>query len=72
MIPACRQAGFKKRLAVKPLKEQRSMISKGQLSMTKQCGLLSIHRSGIYYQPKGESDLNLELMRQMPASRRQG
>ena len=48
------------------------MISKGQLSMTKQCDLLSIHRSGIYYQPKGESDLNLELMRQMPASRRQG
>jgi len=41
------------------------MISKGQLSMTKQCDLLSIHRSGIYYQPKGESDLNLELMRQM-------
>lgn len=41
------------------------MISKGQLSMTKQCKLLSIHRSGIYYQPKGESALNLELMRQM-------
>ena len=50
---------------VKPLKERRSMISKGQLSMKKQCNLLSIHRSGIYYQPKGESDLNLELMRQM-------
>jgi putative transposase len=41
------------------------MISKGQLSMTKQCDLLSVHRSGIYYQPKGESDLNLKLMRQM-------
>jgi putative transposase len=41
------------------------MISKGQLSMTKQCDLLSVHRSGIYYQPKGESDLNLELMREM-------
>ena len=41
------------------------MISKGQLSVAKQCNLLSIHRSGIYYQPKGESDLNLELMRQM-------
>ena len=41
------------------------MISKGQLSMVKQCDLLSIHRSGLYYQPKGESDLNLELMRLM-------
>ena len=39
------------------------MISKGQLSIAKQCGLLSIHRSGWYYRPKGESTLNLELMR---------
>lgn len=41
------------------------MISKGQLSMSRQCELLSIHRSGIYYQPKGESIMNLELMRLM-------
>jgi len=41
------------------------MISKGQLSMTRQCELLCVHRSGIYYQPKGEAELNLELMRQM-------
>ncbi len=41
------------------------MISKGQLSIAKQCNLLSIHRSGIYYKPKAESELNLELMRQM-------
>ena len=41
------------------------MISKGQLSLVKQCILLSIHRSGIYYQSKGESPLNLELMRLM-------
>ena len=39
------------------------MIGKGQLSLVQQCMLLSIHRSGIYYQPKGESPLNLELMR---------
>ncbi|PIB34587.1 integrase [Reichenbachiella sp. 5M10] len=39
------------------------MIGKGQLSMSKQCKLLSIHRSGIYYKPKGESELNLKLMR---------
>ena len=41
------------------------MIGKGQLSLVQQCMLLSIHRSGIYYQPKGESPLNLELMRLM-------
>lgn len=41
------------------------MISKGhsKLSVTKQCELLEIHRSGVYYEPKGESELNLELMR---------
>ena len=41
------------------------MISKGQLSIVKQCNLLSIHRSGLYYKPKGESELNLRLMRLM-------
>lgn len=43
------------------------MISKGhsKLSIVKQCKLLSIHRSGLYYKPKQESDLNLELMRLM-------
>lgn len=39
------------------------MIRKGQLSMVNQCKLLSIHRSGIYYKPSGESELNLKLMR---------
>lgn len=41
------------------------MISKGhsELSITKQCKALSIHRSGFYYKPVGESELNLELMR---------
>jgi putative transposase len=41
------------------------MISKGQLSLVQQCMLLSIHRSGLYYKPKKESALNLELMRLM-------
>ena len=43
------------------------MISKGHpnLSISKQCKLLGVHRSGLYYEPKGESDLNLELMRLM-------
>lgn len=41
------------------------MISKGQLSLVQQCMLLCLHRSGLYYKPKGESTLNLELMRLM-------
>lgn len=48
-----------------PLKQRRALISKGQLSKGRQCKLLSIHRSGLYYKPKGESALNLELMRLM-------
>ena len=33
------------------------------LSIARQCQLLSISRSGFYYQPSGESELNLTLMR---------
>lgn len=43
------------------------MISKdhSKLSVAKQCNLLGIHRSGLYYKPKQESPLNLELMKLM-------
>ncbi len=43
------------------------MISKDHynLSIVKQTKLLKLHRSGFYYRPKGESELNLELMRLM-------
>lgn len=43
------------------------MISKGhsKLSIVKQCTLLTVHRSGLYYKAKQESELNLELMRLM-------
>ena len=43
------------------------MIRKGhtELSLKAQCNILNIHRSGIYYRPKPESELNLELMRLM-------
>jgi putative transposase len=34
-----------------------------ELSIRRQCDLLSIHRSGFYYEPRKESELNLELMR---------
>ncbi|MCF8346823.1 MAG: IS3 family transposase [Bacteroidales bacterium] len=33
------------------------------LSLRNQCDLLSVHRSGIYYEPKGEKPENLKIMR---------
>ncbi len=41
------------------------MIDKGhvELSITKQCDLLGVSRSGLYYKPLGTSKLNLEFMR---------
>ena len=43
------------------------MIEKGHsgLSITKQCLLLGIHRSGLYYQPCLESQENLDIMRML-------
>lgn len=43
------------------------MIEKAsqKLSMVQQCILLSIYRSGIYYQPIREKDLDLEIMREI-------
>ena len=38
-------------------------LSNTQLSIKTQCQLLSISRSGWYYDPKGETPLNLKLMR---------
>ena len=41
------------------------MIDPGhpRLSIQRQCALVSISRSAFYYQPAGETPLNLELMR---------
>jgi putative transposase len=43
------------------------MIERGHpdLPVGKQCGLLSISRSSFYYEPKGETELNLGLMRKI-------
>jgi putative transposase len=38
-----------------------------QLSIARQCELVSISRSGFYYRPTGETPLNLELMRLIDA-----
>lgn len=49
------------------MQEGRIYIEKAhpQLSVASQCKLLEIHRSGLYYIPSGETELNLELMRKM-------
>jgi putative transposase len=50
----------------RPLNQRREAVVKDHpLSMSKQCGLLCIHRSGLYYKPAGESKLNLELMHEI-------
>ncbi len=43
-------------------KRQKVVRAHPGLSLEKQCKLLEIHRSGIYYKPRGESALNLQLM----------
>lgn len=45
--------------------EKRLIVVKPQprLSLDEQCDLLTIHRSGVYYKPKGESVLNLRLIK---------
>lgn len=43
---------------------KKTMIERGTpMSITRQCELLKIHRSGLYYQPRAESEENLLLMR---------
>jgi putative transposase len=45
--------------------ERRELVEPGHLeiSLRRQCELLGVNRSGLYYQPLGESAENLELMR---------
>lgn len=50
-------------------RERREKVSDNHpsLSIARQCRLLSVARSMHYYQPKKESDLNLELMKAIDA-----
>lgn len=50
---------------MKPSVERKKMIDSEfkKLSIVKQCELLKIHRSGLYYKPVGESEENLHIMR---------
>ena len=52
---------------MKPLNERRMMVepNDNEVSIVKQCSLLDVSRSGLYYQPVAETEENLELMRQM-------
>ena len=48
------------------MKDIKSYISeKEKLSIRHQCELLGVNRSSIYYNPVGETDENLKLMRMM-------
>ena len=49
--------------------ERRAMVVRGHpsLSLSRQCRLLSIGRSSLYYEPKGESAETLALMRRIDA-----
>ncbi len=48
------------------MKQCRELIdNEHKLSVRRQCDLLSIHRSGLYYKPQGEKPENLEIMRLM-------
>jgi putative transposase len=51
------------------LERRRQMIEPGhpQLSVVRQCELVSISRSGFYHRPAGETALNLDLMRLIDA-----
>ena len=42
-------------------------VNHSQLSLVRQCELVSIARSSYYYRPKNESEFNLELMRLIDA-----
>ena len=47
--------------------EKRQKVAKAhrRLSLVKQCSILGISRSSIYYKPLGESSLNLQLMKRI-------
>lgn len=50
----------------RPLKERLSLVDKkARISIHKQCDLLSVSRSNLYYKPLSESDLNLILMKEI-------
>jgi putative transposase len=55
----------KKKVAMIPVEQRKSMIDNDPSSpvLSRQCCLLSVHRSGIYYRARSESEENLRIMR---------
>lgn len=48
------------------MKERQELVNKEEvMSIRKQCEVLSVNRSGLYYAPVGESKENLEIMRKI-------
>ena len=55
-----------KKIIVKTLKQRRVMTEKNiNICLNRQCELLCIHRSGLYYSPVPETEENLHMMRMM-------
>lgn len=56
---------LKKNVSRASLSELRNLIDKGhpQLSVVRQCDLLGVNRSSLYYKPVPESEENLQIMR---------
>lgn len=46
-------------------RQESARIDHDSLSLRKRCELLSVNRSNLYYEPRGESGLNFQLMRLM-------
>ena len=46
-------------------RQESARIDHDSLSLRKRCELLSVNRPNLYYEPRGESGLNLQLMRLM-------
>ena len=44
------------------IKPHSLVVSRPNLSIRKQCPILGIHRSGLYYENQGKSAENLDLM----------
>jgi putative transposase len=48
------------------MKERQELVDKEEgMSIRKQCEVLSVNRSGLYYTPVGESEENPEIMRKI-------
>jgi putative transposase len=49
---------------MKPVKERKAMVEKEakEMSISRQCEVLSIHKSGLCYEPAGEKEENLNIM----------